>query len=412
MVAFEPGEAGAGPRLNGTLGVCLPAGLITQLRVHGVLLDQSAVITPFTTSFFGAVNERMDGAGFPFSTQWLSMVPQSWDGNTMLWSGSDQWLDGSAGLRIQPNQWRHLAFTREQGRRLGVHRRRATIQRRHIAGFLQHPARHIRAGRELLGPALQWTDRRAQGVRGQRSRARRSRPWTSITCPTAELLASAASLLDLGDVTAVRENLRLPRSGAYATGRQLAVVESRGAEQSRQGDPTRAHRTRCPCDPDRHAAARRSANHSKLRCSRSSRWRRRWPWPAYRFEDNLRRPAARTRPAWSPAPAIFEAGGSVSYAAGAVGRALVLTAAAACACPTTWSDDHNYSISMWLNPHGRHAVHDRILRPGHGLQLDQPGASRTGGLQNTMLWSGTPWFDGTFNSPDPDWQRGHTWSWS
>ena len=60
------------------------------------------------------MNESMARAS-RISTQWLSFLPESWDGNTMLWSGSDQWFDGSAGLRIQPNAWRHLAFSVNKG---------------------------------------------------------------------------------------------------------------------------------------------------------------------------------------------------------------------------------------------------------------------------------------------------------
>jgi arabinan endo-1,5-alpha-L-arabinosidase len=35
--------------------------------------------------------------------------------------------------------------------------------------------------------------------------------------PTAQLLASAAEILDLGDIGAVREDLDLPRTGPYAS---------------------------------------------------------------------------------------------------------------------------------------------------------------------------------------------------
>jgi len=115
-VAFDAGREGQAVRLNGTNGVRLPANLISNYEYTVSFWINPATITPFTTGFFGAVNEQVDpNNGFRFSTQWLSFLPQSWDGNTMLWSGSERFFDGSAGRRIPAGVWSHMAFSVNRG---------------------------------------------------------------------------------------------------------------------------------------------------------------------------------------------------------------------------------------------------------------------------------------------------------
>ena len=55
----------------------------------------------------------------------------------------------------------------QQGRGLGVCRRRSPVQRGHHQRLLQHARRRLCARRELLGPAFQRPHRRAQDLRGQ-----------------------------------------------------------------------------------------------------------------------------------------------------------------------------------------------------------------------------------------------------
>ncbi|HYJ42722.1 MAG TPA: immunoglobulin-like domain-containing protein, partial [Steroidobacteraceae bacterium] len=215
-VSFDAGHLGQALRLNGSNGVRLPSGLISNYQYTVSFWINPTAITRFTPGFFAAVNERVDGAGFPYSTQWLSFLPESWDGNTMLWSGSDQWFDGSAGLRIQPDAWRHLAFSVNKGVVSvfidGVRRFNAGT----IADFFS-----TQSGTFALG--VNYWDLPFNGMIDELKfyeaamSAQEIRALDIDHLSNPELLASAASLLDLGDLTAVRENLTLPRSGAYAS---------------------------------------------------------------------------------------------------------------------------------------------------------------------------------------------------
>ncbi len=115
QVSYEPGYSGSALRLDGTNGVRLPAGLITSYEYTVSLWIKPNQFSAFSTAFFAAVDEQQDPAGNLFSDNWLSLVPQSWDGNTMLWGRVPQWFDGTTGSRIPQGEWTHLAFSVNRG---------------------------------------------------------------------------------------------------------------------------------------------------------------------------------------------------------------------------------------------------------------------------------------------------------
>ena len=71
-------------------------------------------------------------------------------------------------------------------------------------------------------------------------------------------------------------------------------------------------------------------------------------------------------------------GGNVSFAAGAVGRALVLNGASGVRLPDNLHRRPQLFHFAVAESDGGHAVHDGLLRLGHGLELDQPRAARSG----------------------------------
>ncbi len=336
-------------RLNGANGVRLPTGLISNYEYTVSFWINPTVITRFTTGFFGAVNERMDGAGFPFSTQWLSFLPQSWDGNTMLWSGSDQWFDGSAGLRIpaepvapprlqrEPAAWCRCSST-ACGDSTAARSRTSSARGTGIfalgVNYWDLPFNGMIDELKVYEAALSAAEIRALDI---------------DHLPTAELLASAATLLDLGDISAVREDLRLPRSGAYATA--ITWQSSNPAVLSNRGRVTRPGLT----EPDANVTLTATLTLDGQLTTGRSRSRVKSlappvPVAAYRFEDNLQEASGLQRRAWSSATASSIRVAALSFTAGAVGRALVLNGATGVRLPDNLLHDHSYSISLWLNP--------------------------------------------------------------
>ena len=125
------------------------------------------------------------------------------------------------------------------------------------------------------------------------------------------------------------------------------------------------------------------------------------PVAAYLFEDNLAEASGSHAPGVSTGNRVFVPGGSVSYANGAMGRALLLNGSTGVRLPDNLINDRSYSISLWLNP----TVATQFTTAFFGWATDSSWISLVprgpGAAQHTMLWSGTQWFDGTFNSSIP-----------
>lgn len=103
-IAFGEGVRGKAAVFDGNSGIKLPDGLIASDRYSVSMWLNVEQHTQFTTSFFGA----------RANNSWISLVPQSWDNNTMLWSG-ESWYDATTGSRIRANEWHHVAFTVDHG---------------------------------------------------------------------------------------------------------------------------------------------------------------------------------------------------------------------------------------------------------------------------------------------------------
>jgi arabinan endo-1,5-alpha-L-arabinosidase len=398
-VGFDVGQSGAALRLNGTNGVRLPSNLIANYEYTVSFWINPTVISRFTTGFFGAVNEQTDPNGFPFSTQWVSFLPEGWDGNTMFWSGSDRWFDGSAGQRIGPNAWRHLAFSVNKG---DVSVFIDGVRRFNAGGLTDFFS--TRAGVFALG--VNYWDLPFNGLIDELKVYEASLSAAEIRAldidalSSDQLLASAAALLDLGDTTAVRENLRLLRTGAYASA--VSWQSSNPAVLDTRGRVTRPGRDQPDADVTLTATiSLNGASVVKTFAVRVKSLAPPVPVAAYGFEDNLFEAAGRAAPGLVIGDRIFNAGGSVSYVNGAVGRALVLNGSSGVRLPDNLLRDRTYSISIWLNP----TVASQFTPAFFGWATDSSWISLVprgpGGLQHTMLWSGTQWFDGTFNSQVP-----------
>jgi arabinan endo-1,5-alpha-L-arabinosidase len=394
-VGFDAGQLGSAVRLNGTNGVRLPANLITNYEYTVSFWMNPSAITAFTTGFFGAANE----------TNWLSFLPQSWDGNTMLWSGSERWFDGSAGRRIAPNAWSHLAFTVNRGQ-VSVY---IDGVRRFDGGTLTD---FFTAQPGVFALGVNWWDLPFNGLIDELKVYEAALSADEIQAldfqrlGSAELLASATSLLDLGDTTAVRENLRLVRTGAYASA--VSWQSSNPAVLSTRGVVTRPGREQPDADVTLTATISLGGMTTvKTFAVRVKSLAPPVPVAAYGFEDNLNETAGRAAPGLVIGDRIFNPGGSVSYVGGAVGRALVLNGSTGVRLPDNLLRDRTYSISLWLNP----TAATQFTTAFFGWATDSSWISLVprgpGGLQHTMLWSGTQWFDGTFNAQIPVGQWSH-----
>ncbi|MBO1515303.1 LamG-like jellyroll fold domain-containing protein [Metabacillus bambusae] len=105
-ITYANGKTGKAAVFNGESGIRLPNGLISSNTYSVSLWLKPEQLTMYTTTFFGARD----------SNNWLSLVPNGpANGNTMVWSGSSTWYDATAGMKINNDEWSHLAFSVDNG---------------------------------------------------------------------------------------------------------------------------------------------------------------------------------------------------------------------------------------------------------------------------------------------------------
>jgi arabinan endo-1,5-alpha-L-arabinosidase len=105
-ITFENGIAGQAAKFDGNSGLRLANGLITGDTYSVSLWLKPEQITEFTTSFFGAET----------ANNWISVVPKTGWGNTMVWShNGDQWYDAVTNTIIPVGEWSHLTLTVNEG---------------------------------------------------------------------------------------------------------------------------------------------------------------------------------------------------------------------------------------------------------------------------------------------------------
>jgi arabinan endo-1,5-alpha-L-arabinosidase len=398
-VAYAAGHDGQALNLEGASGVRLPDGLIGNYEYTVSFWIKPRVSTRFTPAFFGAVDEQTDGAGNPFSTRWISLVPESWDGNTMLWSGSDRWFDGSAGERIPQDAWTHVAFAVNRGVVSVYLNGVRKFSSGSIEDFFSRGSGHCALG-------VNYWDTPFNGLIDDLKiyeaalTAEEVKALDIDRLPIPQLLASAGSLLDLGDLDAVREDLQLPRTGPFGTA--IRWESSHPEVISTTGEVTRPGRDA----PDAHVILTATLTLNGEQITRTFEVTVKslappTPLAAYDFEDTLSESTGTHAPGTVVGNRLDQPGGSVAFASGAVGRALVLNGASGVRLPDNLIRDHSYSISLWLNPTAVSQFTTAFFgwaTPSSWISVVPRGP---GAQQHTMLWSGTAWFDGTFNTSIP-----------
>lgn len=102
----EGANGGQAAVFDGASGIRLPDGLIASNDYSVSLWVKPEQLTTYTATFFGARD----------ANNWVSLVPKGSVGdNTMVWSGSESWYDGTTGLTIAAGEWTHLAFSVSNG---------------------------------------------------------------------------------------------------------------------------------------------------------------------------------------------------------------------------------------------------------------------------------------------------------
>jgi arabinan endo-1,5-alpha-L-arabinosidase len=400
IVGYAAGHDNEALSLDGTAGVRLPDGLISNYDYSVSMWANPTAITQFTTAFFGAVDEQQD-AGDPFSNHWISLLPQSWDGNTMLWSGSDPFFDGITGQFIPEAAWSHLGFSVDNG-----------LVRVYIDGVQHFSGGNLgdfftsSEGRFAIG--VNYWDLPFNGLIDELKVYDAALGPAEMQAldidyiPSDQLLQMAVDLIDPGDLSAVREDIHLPPTGPFAAA--IEWVSSDPATISVEADTgvvTRPDAGAPPADVTLTAMVSLDGeNATRDFAATVSPLGPPDPVARYSFEDNLEDSTGNFAAGTPTGDRIAVAGGTIAYGDGVQGRALVLDGATGVALDEGLVSDATYTISLWLNPSAL-TFYTSALFGGPDCSTDAASCDSwisvvPGGLDpgaETMLWSGTAWFD-------------------
>lgn len=382
-VQFVTGQAGSALQLSGNNGVRLPDGLINSSEYTVSMWLNPAALTQFTTAFFGAASPD----------NWISLVPNSWDQNTMLWSGSQAWFDGSAGMRIPLLQWSHVAFSVKQGQ-----------VRLYINGVQRFSGNNLKDffsnSQGLFTLGVNYWDIPFQGLIDELAIYETALSAAEIQAldidrlTDNQLLQSAVNQLNLGDISAVRSDLVLPRSGAYAS-----VIVWQSSDETTIGLDGNVVRPGVD-EPDQQVTLTATVTLNGLQQQREFVVTVRSlapPVPVAHFSfdgQNLLDATGHFGSGTSTASRLDQAGGSLSYQAGVVGQALRLDGNSGVRLPDNLLTDHSYTVTMWLNPEALTNFTTAFFGYANlnsWVSLVPRGHGGVG--ENTMLWSGTAWYD-------------------
>lgn len=404
-VSYSMGLEGEALTLDGAHGVLLPTGIISSYEYTVSFWANPTVITGFSTAFFGAVNEETAADDGKFSNTWISMLPQGWDGNTMFWSNGSAWFDGVTGERIPENTWSHVAFSVSNG-----------LVRVFINGVEKFSRGNLSdyfSGQQgVFGLGVNYWDLPYNGLIDELKvyeaalTAGEVKALDIDKLPDSELLASAVDILDLGDLSSVRENLHLPVTGPYAAA--ITWVSS---------DPTIIDTTGGVTQPGREDTDKvvtltatiklGQATQTKVFTANVKSMAPPTPVAIYSFEDNLTDGTAHFGAGTVVGNLIGTTGGTITYTDGAVGKAAVFDGKSGIELPNNLITDNSYSVSLWLNPKVLNKYTSALFSYASASSWTSVLPGGQNDYEHAVLWSGEAWYDGrtSFTMPKETWSH-------
>ncbi|MCP8898102.1 LamG-like jellyroll fold domain-containing protein [Gilvimarinus xylanilyticus] len=405
-VSFAAGKTGQAVMLDGFTGVRLPDGLIDNYEYTVSMWVNPTVLNQFTTAFFGAIDEYTNDSGALTSDQWISFVPQSWDGNTMLWSGSQAWVDASAGEVIPANEWTHMAFSVNRGTVSVYLNGEQKFSGANLTDFFTW-----NDGVFALG--VNYWDTPYTGLIDELNIYDASLSAGEIAAldidqqPASELLDSAVELLDLGDLNGVQSDFTLPATGPYAAAIEwsssdtgLISIDNNTAVVTQPQSVDGMVTLTATLTLDGESATK--TFDATVRSLAPSE-----PSARYSFDEHLDDVAGSFASGSVTGDRLDNTGGTVNYASGKSGMALSLDGASGVRLADGLISGSRYSFALWLNP----TALNQFTTTFFGAMSDASWISVVpfgpGDAGNTMLWSGTNWFDGDTGTQIPSGEWTH-----
>ncbi|MGV2871896.1 LamG-like jellyroll fold domain-containing protein [Colwellia sp. E150_009] len=339
IIAYSAGVNGQAVMLDGTTGVQLPDNLITNYQYTVSFWINPTTINGFTPGFFGAAS----------TSAWLSFLPESWDENTMLWSGQ-AWFDGSAGERILVDQWTHMAFSVDNG-----------VVKVYLDGVEKFSGGTIADlfsnSPSVFGLGVNYWDLPFNGLIDQLAVYDTNLSLDEIIAldieqlSNAELLTRVADQINLGNISAVTENITLPNAGDFTA--VITWSSSDNTSVNHYGQVTRPE----VGEPDSNVTLTATITIGAEQLTRdfelvvkSLDAESSALVAHYSFDNHLVESTANFSDANIIGAMIGTVGGNESYSAGVNGQALYLDGNTGVSLPDGLISNYQYSVAFWVNP--------------------------------------------------------------
>jgi arabinan endo-1,5-alpha-L-arabinosidase len=408
---YVDGAVGKAVNLDGTYGIMLPNDLIDSYQYTvSFWFNQQIADQWFRPAFFGA--RSADPA------RWASFLPKSWNEELMLWSnyvddaGNVSWLDGITGVRYPVNEWHHIAFAVKNGTFRIYYDGLDVGSGSNLKDiFTSSPEGNI----ITLGlnywdaPTVAFYDELS--IYDEALTAPEVKALDVDQLAANQLLSIAEQALDLGNLDYVISDIELPYSGPFASALSWTSTNETVI------NPTTGKVTR-PARGEADATVTLSATMTlagetvtKDFVAMVSSLTPPEPIARFSFEENLDDSvgnfgSGQAADKTTEVPLIAATDKALTYPAGKVGSAVRFMGSTGpgAKLPDGLITDFSYSISVWLNP----TVKTQYTTAFFGYANSNSWISLTpfGPSGETMLWSGTQWFDGNMGSLIPD----NTWS--
>lgn len=377
-ITYSDGRYGQAAEFDGKSGVRLPNGLISGTSEYSVSLWlKPDELTNFTTTFFGGKD----------TDNWVSIMPLGPAGSTMAWFHSDAYYDAPSGMTIGAGEWSHVALTVEYG-----------LVSFYVNGELRFsgsnfPNTFATVSDALFALGVNWWDTPYDGLIDD------LRIYDGILSAeeVAELVVDPNALVEriqLGSETkgiSVGNTVSPPTVGVYPVyAANRAIVWSSGDESIATCDPVTGVVTGVRAGTTTITATALDA--SGVTASYTLHVED-GPVAYYKFNGDLNNSTALFGAGTITGNRIDNTGGTITYAEGVNGQAAVLDGMSGIRLPNGLISTNQYTVSMSM-----------YLEQATPFTTTFFGARNTDSWisftprgavgEQTMLWSGTAWYDG------------------
>ncbi|RIX60484.1 hypothetical protein D3P08_02695 [Paenibacillus nanensis] len=378
-ITYASGKYGKAAEFDGASGVRLPDGLISNTSEYSVSLWlKPDALTNFTAAFFGGRD----------TDNWVSIQPQGPAGSTMAWFHSDAYYDAPSGMTIKPGEWSHVALTVEYG-----------LVKLYVNGELRftgtnYPNTFAAASDALFALGVNWWDTPYDGLIDD------LRIYDGILSAqqVTDMVVDPNKLVESIQIgyndkkLSIGNTLAPPAVSVYPVdAANRAIAWSSADESVAMVDPVTGLVTGIGAGTTMITATALDA--SGVTASYTLQVAD-GPVAYYKFDGDLNNSTALFGAGIATGTRIDNTGGAITYTDGVNGQAAVLDGASGIRLPDGLISTNNYTVSMALYLD----VASQYTPSFFGARSADSWISFTprGAVGNqTMLWSGTAWYDGT-----------------